>query len=254
MQHIFIEPHFFQSETATIHGVNHLHLARVLRAKVGDEVVLLDGKGNAFRAVLVSIEKDRTQARLIESVQLPPEPSIHLTIAQAMVKGDKLEQVIQHGTEVGAGGFLPIQAERSVVDVPAEKRIGRVTRWQQIARSAAEQSKRAIVPLVVAPSSFTELCTIIQERGSPQCLGLLLHPDVSAEPLARVLRSVHTTNMDTQEIVLAIGPEGGWSPREVSQAQEAQMRLVILGPRILRTETAALVAISQILYHLETLR
>lgn len=253
MQHIFLLPERFQGETATISGTEHQHLARVLRARVGDNVVLLDGRGNAFRAVLVSIEKNETQARLEEPFPLSPEPFVHLTVAQALGKGDKVEQVIQHGTEAGASGFIPIRAERCVADVPAAKVGERTTRWQQIAKSAAEQSGRALVPQVVAPQSFAQLLTIVRERNSSQEVGLLLHPDPSAQPLFQMLRTFQPTQAGALKIVLAIGPEGGWSPAEVSQAQAANISLVTLGPRVLRTETAALVAISQILYHFDNL-
>ncbi len=255
MQRIFLSPEQFQDETALITGMEHQHLARVLRARVGEKVVLLDGMGNAFHAVLVSIEKNQTTARLEEAVSLPPEPSVHLTIAQALGKGDKFEQVIQHGTEAGASAFVPVRAERCVVDIPAAKTAEKVTRWQQIAKSAAEQSGRAKIPAVAAPVTSKQLLSqgIIQpgivenmEVGAV----LLLHPVESALPLSEALKRFEAT----PRLILAIGPEGGWSPTEVTQAQAANIPLVSLGPRILRTETAALVAISQILYHFENMR
>ena len=249
MQHLFLTPPQFQGEIATITGPEHLHLARVMRARIGDNVVLLDGTGNAFRAVLVSIERNETRARLEEPFPIPPEPSPYLTVAQALGKGDKFEQVIQRGTEAGASAFVPVRAERCVADVPPAKVVERTARWQQIAKSAAEQSGRAMVPKVAEPQSFAQFLKSMREHGEPPPVVLLLHPDASAQPLSQVLRSMGQSRNTIQALVLAVGPEGGWSGGEVSQAQAANIPLVTLGPHVLRTETAALVAISQILYH-----
>jgi 16S rRNA (uracil1498-N3)-methyltransferase len=253
MQRLFLPPNQITGDTAHIIGPDHLHLARVLRARAGQSVIVLDGRGNAFRAVLVSIEKNETIAQIEETVTAAPEPPVILTIAQALGKGDKFEQVVQHGTEAGASAFVPVRAERCVADVPEAKVAERVARWQQIAKSAAEQSGRTIIPHVAAPLTFKQLLDeYVHMRLDPQqpdCL--LLHPDPSAQPLSRILPTLKKPLSRSARciIVLAIGPEGGWSPAEVLQAQNANIPLVTLGPHILRTETAALVAISQILYH-----
>ena len=253
VQRIFLPPEQITDGTAHITGPDHLHLARVLRAREGQSVIVLDGRGNAFRAVLVTIGKSESVARIEEAVPVAPEPPVVLTVAQALGKGDKFEQVIQHGTEAGASVFIPIRAERCVVDVPESKVTERVARWQQIAKSAAEQSGRAVIPHVSAPLTFKQLLDdnvyTKVDPVQPECL--LLHPDAGAQPLSRVLPTLRKPLLGkTRLIVLAIGPEGGWSQIEVSQAQDADVPLVTLGPHVLRTETAALVAISQILYHL----
>ena len=129
-----------------------------MRARVGQSVIVLDGRGNAFRAVLVTIGKSESVARIEEAVAVPPEPPIILTIAQALGKGDKFEQVVQHGTEAGASAFIPVRAERCVVDVPDAKVRIAWLRWQQIAKSAAEQSGRGTcADGVTEPMTFTAL-------------------------------------------------------------------------------------------------
>ncbi len=285
MQYIFLPPEQFEESLKErqkegqdgrpgrlrIEGGDHQHLAKVLRARVGDKIVALDGRGNAYRATLVTIDRHATLAEIEAEIPMPPEPPIHLTVAQALGKGDKFEEVVQHGTEAGASAFLPIHAERCVVDLPATRVPDRISRWQQIAKGAAEQSRRALVPTVEAPIRASALFALQPAQT------LLLHPVASAIPLARILGSYdilpkHNIDGDAQEnsdngvdarltsksaphpiphLILAIGPEGGWSQSEVSQAEKANIPCVSLGPRVLRTETAALVAISQILYHFE---
>src|SRR5690242_17508788 len=125
---LFLPANQISGDTATILGSDHLHLTRVLRARQGESVLLLDNAGNAFQAVLVTIGKTETRAHIEARVDAPPEPPVHLTVAQALGKGDKFEQVVQHGTEVGASAFVPVRAERCVADVPAARVAERVAR------------------------------------------------------------------------------------------------------------------------------
>lgn len=244
MCRLFLPPELLRNDTVRISGNDHRHLACVLRVRPGDSVVLLDNLGNAFNAVIVSVEKTSTLARITGKAVPLPEPPVRLTVAQAPGKGDKFEQVVQHGTEAGASCFVPVSAERCVVTIPEERVAGRLARWRQIARAAAEQSGRSRIPEVWPPMPFTTALVMGQAPGTA---GLLLHPDPGAPSLAHFLRQVGKKT----HILLMVGPEGGWSPAEVSAAREANLFPVSLGPRVLRTETAALVAISQILYHFE---
>jgi 16S rRNA (uracil1498-N3)-methyltransferase len=252
MIRLFIAPEQIDNDVARIVDSDHLHLARVLRARPGQQIVLLDNRGNGFRAVLVAVDRAETIARIEGPITLPPEPSVRIIVAQALGKGDKFEQVIQHGAEVGASVFIPIRAERSVVDIPAAKVTERVARWRQIAKGAAEQSGRAVIPEVSAPVSLRELL-----RDAAADYVALLHPSPAAIPLAAALQACDLRR-ERLSFMLAIGPEGGWSPAElaaieVAGPENARRMVVTLGNRILRTETAALVAISQILYHIEQL-
>ncbi|HZT42133.1 MAG TPA: RsmE family RNA methyltransferase [Chthonomonadaceae bacterium] len=246
MHRFFLPPDQICGDTACILGGDHLHLTRVLRARVGDGLILLDNAGNAFQAVLVTLGKAEATARIECRLGLPAEPGIFLTVAQALGKGDKFEQVIQHGTEIGASGFLPVRAERCVADIPAGKVGERVARWRLVAKGAAEQSGRARIPEIAEPLSFT---TLLQQVVAGDSLALLLHPSEDAVPLRTLLDGLPAP---PARLLLAVGPEGGWSPAEVSAARAANLRPVSLGRRVLRTETAALVALSQILYAFES--
>lgn len=244
MIRLFLPPEQIVGETACLRDNDHLHLTRVLRARPGEKVLLLDGQGNAFQARLVSVEKHETTAHIESVVEMPPEPPIFLTVGQALGKGDKFEQVIQHGTEAGASGFVPVRAERSVVDIPSAKVADRVTRWRQIAKGAAEQSGRSRIADVSAPQTVQELL----RTTANDTQALMLHTD---ETTVSLRRTMEAWSVPPKRLLLLVGPEGGWSPAETAQARSAGAWLVGLGPRILRTETAALVAISQILYSLE---
>src|SRR5689334_8204485 len=142
MKRIFLPPDQITGNTARILGSDHLHLARVLRARPGERILLLDNSGNAFQAILVSLHKTESLAQIESPITLPPEPALFITVAQALGKGDKFEQVVQHGTEAGASAFIPIRAERSIADIPAARLADRLARWRQIAKGAAEQSGR----------------------------------------------------------------------------------------------------------------
>ena len=216
-----------------------------MRAKVGENVVLLDGTGKAFAAVVIELGKSETLARIENEIEMPPEPPIYLTVAQALGKGDKFEQVIQHGTEAGASAFVPIRAERSVVEIPDAKAAERRNRWRQIAKGAAEQSGRSKIATIGEPLKLAQLVRAALADGIPL---LLLHTDGNAPTLRDVLEA---GLKESPRLILAVGPEGGWSPAEVSAALASNHNAVTLGPRILRTETAALVAVSQILYAVE---
>ncbi len=244
MIRLFLPPEQIAGETASIRDNDHLHLTRVLRARPGDAVLVLDGRGNAFQARLVSVEKHETRAEIECAVTLPPEPPVFLTVGQALGKGDKFEQVIQHGTEAGASAFVPVRAERSVVDIPSAKVTDRVNRWRQIAKGAAEQSGRSRIPEVSAPQTVQELL----RTAANDTQALMLH---TGDETVRLRTTLEAWSVPPARLLLLVGPEGGWSPTEVAQARAGGALLIGLGPRILRTETAALVAISQILYSTE---
>ncbi len=244
MQRIFVPINQIKDGIATICGGDHLHLARVLRAKPGDKITILDGTGKAFAAVLERIEKSESIACLEGELPVCTEPALHVCIAQALVKGDKFDHILQHGVETGASSFVPICAERSIITIPDAKIQDRISRWQQIAKSAAEQSGRGIVPLVNGP---IKLANLIKNRAESDMV-LLLHPNPPAVSLRQTISNIPVP----ARILLCIGPEGGWSDPEVQASLMAGVRIISLGPRILRTETAALIAISQLLYQWES--
>ncbi|MGC8666836.1 MAG: RsmE family RNA methyltransferase [Chthonomonadales bacterium] len=230
-----------------IGGGDHHHLCNVLRLGRGDTLVLLDGKGLAYHAEIVEVRRDATVAKLVRPIPAPPEPPAEIWVAQALGKGNKFEQVIQHGTEVGASRFIPLVTERTIVrhgpDLPAN----RLTRWRQIARSAAEQCGRARIPVLEDLVSLPEL---VMRTERAHCAILL---DGGGPPLARTLSQLlpHGCVLPSGPILLIVGPEGGFTPAETAEALSRGVHCASLGPYTLRTETAALAAIARIVHYLE---
>lgn len=239
---LFLPPDRFQGETILIDGTEHRHLATVLRMRAGQELVALDGCGNAFRAALVTVERASSIARVLEPVPVAAEPPVRLTVAQALGKGTKLEHVIRQGTEAGASAFMAVAADHSVKEIGAEAAAERTERWLTVAKSAAEQSGRGRIPTVQGPCALDRAL----DTSQPDSGLLLLHPEAPTS-LARYLDKTPRASM----MLVAVGPEGGWSAREQRIAADAGATPISLGPRTLRTETAALVAVSQILFHYE---
>jgi 16S rRNA (uracil1498-N3)-methyltransferase len=215
------------------------HAKTVLRLRVGEKLWAHDGQNRAFLCEIVELSST-VRTSILEEVALASEPQTRLTIAQSLPKtGEKIEQVLQHGTEVGAAGFLVFESERSVArlennktEKKAEKKI---ERWRGIVQSAAEQSGRGVLPSVEWVGSNKNLAKRFSEFDAV----VIFHEKASGSLAAHL--------PEGQNILLLIGPEGGFSEREVGVFTEAGAVSLSLGPRVLRTETAALVALAQIL-------
>lgn len=210
------------------------HLARVLRVKTGDALEVFDGKGNVLDARVSQVGAD---ALTLELTNLRAAPALaKLTLIQGLPKGDKLEQVLQKGTELGAFAFFPVVTDRAVSRPkdPAAK----AQRWQKIVAEAARQCGRADVPSVAAPGPLTEAVAKL-EAGTQL---LVLDEEEKTVRLAEVAGA--------GPLALVIGPEGGLTRDEVKSLREKGAQTVTLGARILRTETAALAALA-VLLHLQ---
>jgi 16S rRNA (uracil1498-N3)-methyltransferase len=278
MQRYFIATEQFGSGTLTIDGDDAHHLSRVMRAVPGDKVICCDGKGRSVLAAVTLVGKDEVTAEIVEELAETNEAALDVWIAQSLPKGDKLETVIQKCTEVGAAGFLPFLSERTIVQYDAKKEEKRRSRWQKIAKEAAEQAHRSLIPEVTAPLSWKELlrqageadlALICYELEDGMHLRSLLTREAgrielsggTCVPVTEVKQGeqgiqreqesqAHPTSAPTPKprILVIVGPEGGFSEREIAEATSAGCLASGLGRRILRTETAGLVALACILY------
>jgi len=220
----------------TFIGPDAHHISVVLRMRIGQTVYALDGAGNEYKAVLERVEKSRAIARIATKRRMDTEPRVRVTIAQALPRTlEKLEWVLQHGTEVGAAGFIVFESARGRTD--GERLAKKQARWQEIVRSAAEQSHRAILPTVEGVLAFTDLLA----RAGDFDAALLAYEGERAMGLRQAL-----PNKANARILAMIGPEGGFTDEELAAARAAGAVPITLGPRILRTETAGLVLLSQI--------
>lgn len=210
------------------------HLRTVLRLQPGAECELLDGAGLVARALLL----EESKARILSVAQVPA-PECTLSLIQGLPKGEKLELVLQKGTELGINQFLPTQMERSVSRLKGDREQKRLGRWEKIIQEAARQSGQPYLPQLQLSHSLESSLSAVDAD-----LKLLLWEE-SGRPLNQVLPSERP-----RRVAVIIGPEGGITPQEAEKAQLAGYLPVSIGPRILRTETAglAIMAILQYLY------
>jgi 16S rRNA (uracil1498-N3)-methyltransferase len=243
MQRYFIPKQQFLENTVIISGDDAHHIVRVMRAQVGDAFICCDGEGQEVIAEISELSKDQVEANIVERIERSNEAAVEVWIAQSLPKGDKMETVIQKCTEIGAHRFIPFVSERTVVQLDAKKEGKRLERWRKIAKEAAEQAHRSRIPLIdsvltwkqlLAQAAEADIAMICYEKEEGRQIGDLLSK--AAETLA------------VKKLLLIIGPEGGFTSKEVEAAEQAGANAVGLGRRILRTETAAMVGLTCIYY------
>ena len=209
------------------------HLVRVLRADIGDGCVLFNGDGHDYDARITAIDKRSAEVEILAARTLRNESPLRIVLLQSLARGEKMDWILQKATELGVAGVIPVESERSEVKLDGERAGKRVAHWQSVIVAACEQSGRAIVPPVSAPRPLAQALHAL----SPSGLRLLLDPQ-AGQALDMV------GGQPGRELVLAIGPEGGWSPRDRESLRAAGFEGMRLGPRILRTETAGIAAIA----------
>ncbi len=224
----------------TLSGDRRHYLLHVLRLAEGDALEVFDGAGRAFDARVAAVEPETVRLTLGEARSTPAARAVH--ILQGLPKGDKLEWVLQKGTELGAAAFHPVATLRSVVKLDPKRAEDRTSRWMKIVEEAARQCRRNDVPLVHPPRPLVEAARAL----APGTLLLVLDEEESAAPLGELFRA----SAPGTPVALVIGPEGGLAREEVSALQALGARPVTLGRRILRTETAALAALT-VMAHLD---
>ncbi len=225
--------------TVSITGPDARHIGRVLRFGPGAEIAVAGKDGRIGRAVITAVEAATVQAEVRELLAADREPPVAVTLAQGLPKGDKLEYIIQKAVELGAAAVVPLACENCTVRYDEAKRGSRQARWQKIAAEAAKQCGRGVVP-VVAP--VASLSTALAGAGEETAV-IMLYEGAGGEPLRDILAGCEETSY-----LLLIGPEGGFSPAEAELCRASGARVATLGPRILRTETAALAALAIVLY------
>ncbi len=206
-------------------------LGQVLRLTAGDTITLLDGVGGVYTVQITSIARGGITGAVLARSVAGGEPRVQLTLYIALIRGERFEWALQKGTEIGAAAFVPLICTRNVVDGPTDAK--KLDRWRRIVREAAEQSQRGIVPTVDAPQPFAPACARAAAAGP----ALLLYEGQGGASLRQ-----HMRNTTPQHLGLLSGPEGGLTDDEVQLARAAGVQIASLGPRILRAETAPLVA------------
>ncbi|MDQ2921978.1 MAG: 16S rRNA (uracil(1498)-N(3))-methyltransferase [Acidobacteriota bacterium] len=220
------------------------HLRDVLRLKPGDEVYVFDGAGKEFRCRVEESRRDDAQLKIISEVEPARPESPLLTLAVALLKGEKFDLVVQKATELGVARVVPVVTKHADIRLRDESDAAkRVARWQRIALEAAKQSGRAVVPEVDSPIAFGSL---IQTAVSEGAMPYLMFSERKGQSLLEAAKNIPAK---VSKITALVGSEGGWADEELEAARETGWTIVTLGGRTLRAETAA-IAVAALIQHL----
>ena len=239
--HRFFVPQLY-SEEMYIEGVDARHISKVLRMQPGDKLQIVSDDGVSVMAEISAIDSERVSVRCLEKLAESHEPRVKLVLAQGLAKGEKMDFIIQKAVEMGAYSVIPVAMEHSVVRLDGVKAAKKVERWQKIAASAAKQSKRDLIPQVQPVQSMAEMLT------SCDCETKIIAYECEDRLSLKAALQAAGAAGGIHELLLIIGPEGGISEGELELARQAGAVPVSLGRRILRAETAGLVAMSAIFY------
>ena len=227
------------SETMVIDGSDARHISTVLRLAVGDKLLVSGVDGQAGRVEIIKAAPEAVHIKLLEIIDDKTEPPIDVVLVQGLAKGEKMDFIIQKAVELGAVGVVPLAAEHSVVRYDAKKQADKVARWQKIAQEAAKQCGRSVIPTIYPIKRLAEVLTENEFSAADK---IMLYEGKAAAKLKQALGS------NRKSYLLFIGPEGGFSANEVRLCKEHGVSVVTMGPRIMRTETAALAAITAVMY------
>lgn len=250
MQRYFVSNDQRTEEHVTITGDDARHIAKVMRMKSGDPLIVCDEAGLTFFCEIQELAPDHVLCLIKEQLAETSELPIKVTLAQGLPKGDKLEFVVQKGTELGAFGFLPFESERAVVKWEPSKVAKKLDRLRKIAKEAAEQSHRNTLPRIHEPLKLNPLIRF----SRPFTHKMVAYEEEAKQGEVKKFAHLLSTIKDGDSLLVVLGPEGGLSSDEVARFQEAGFVLAGLGPRILRTETAPLYVLSAVSYQLELLK
>ena len=250
MQRYFIDQQFQEGIPVIIEGENFHHIVRVMRMTKDALFYVVFPNGDSAKAQIETISSDYLEARVVQWETDDKEMPVKITIASGLPKGDKLELIIQKGTELGAEGFVPFTADRSIVKWDEKKAKKKVERWEKIAKEAAEQSHRQHVPNVESPVSLKELVSLA-DNFDYKIVAFEEDAKIGEQSnLAGILRSAKPGD----RLLAVFGPEGGLTEKEVNVLKDHGFVTCGLGPRIMRAETAPLYLLSAASYQFELMR
>lgn len=227
----FYDPQPFSINTTYTLGEDATQHIRVLRLKVGLSITLFNGQGGEYHATLSDVQKRSCSVHIDSFHKTTNESPLNLHLGQVISRGDRMEFVIQKAVELGVNEITPLISERCGVKINVDRMAKKQQQWQKIAIAACEQSGRNIVPVIHETKQLTDWCA-----KNTDAVKLTLHP--------RAKHSINTLPDKLDNIALLIGPEGGFSDQEVELTETLNFTETLLGPRVLRTETAALTAIA----------
>jgi 16S rRNA (uracil1498-N3)-methyltransferase len=231
---VFVDAPLAEGELLALPPGPAQHLARVLRMDAGDALVVFNGRGGEYAATIESVRRDKVAVTIGTHRAVERESALHTTLLQGLARGEKMDQILQKATELGVTRVIPVMTMRSNVRLDSTTAPRKQEHWQGVAVGACEQSGRDRVP-EVAPPAMLSAALAATSAG----LKLVLAPDDRVASLAALLAAAKP-----ESLALLVGPEGGLDPEEIAAAEQAGFIRCRLGPRVLRTETAALVALA----------
>lgn len=233
------ENRFYHSENLELKLVvelgaqTHIHATKVLRLKVGDQFALFNGDGFDYVVKVIEISKHKTSVEIINKYEVNHESPLKITLAQGIAAGDKMDWVIQKTVELGIESIQPLFTERSIVKLDRERADKKLEHWRTVAISACEQTGRAIIPEILSPLTLSQWLSAQQKKNN---LKLILTPSKA--------QNINQLEKPSSSIDFMVGPEGGFSDKEMALALNSAFIPINFGQRILRTETASIVALS----------
>jgi 16S rRNA (uracil1498-N3)-methyltransferase len=238
----FLPVQFITPPTVTIVGDLLIHLRDSLRVRTGEELLIGDGSGQRFRTEVMAVTKQAITAVILEMMSAPAQaPSF--VLGQALLKGEKMDWVIQKATELGVRTIMPLQCRHSQVQPKPGRIENQTARWQRIALEAAQQSEQWHIPTIMPPQ---EMARFVQEMSTGGTRLILMERRERGANFSAL--ELPSSTQDT--ITMLVGPEGGWAREEIVAAEKAGFVPMTLGPSILRAETAAIVSIGILQYRL----
>lgn len=233
MSRFFVAP--FDGDVAVLTGQDAHHISRVLRMRVGEELTLCDGAGTDYVCRITMVDNAEVQAQVLYRRPTESEPTTTVTLYQGLPKSEKMDLIVQKCVEIGITRIVPVATARSIVKLNAAEGAKKQARWQKIAASAAEQSGRGIIPEVAEPMSFAAALREMEQENT------VVFYEGGGEALSALI------NEETRQVSLVIGPEGGFEAEEIERLHTVGAKVATLGKRILRCETAPLVALSVVM-------
>jgi 16S rRNA (uracil1498-N3)-methyltransferase len=243
MSVFFLPARLITPPTATIVGELLTHLRDSLRVQIGEELLLSDGTERRYRAEVTVVTKQAITATIRETLLPPPATTPSLVLGQALLKGEKMDWIIQKTTELGVGTIVPLQCRHSLVQPKPDRIASQIARWQRIALEAAQQSEQWHIPPVTPPQGAEQFTREV----SATSLRLIL---MERRETGTTFSAIKLPSSPRENITVLVGPEGGWAREEVAEAEKAGFVPITLGPTILRAETAALMAVGLLQHRL----
>lgn len=244
MHRFFVDRSQVEEDRVWIVGGDVNHIKNVLRMKIGDELLVSDGSNRVWLCRILCMKEDRVEAEVLSLEESFTELPAQIYLFQGIPKGDKMEWIIQKAVELGVYAIVPVRTNRVIVRMDRKKEESKLKRWNLIAESAAKQSGRTVIPEVLPVMELEEACSYMREF---ECKMI---PYECAEGMERMRKLVEGIKHQDRVGIL-IGPEGGLEKDEVETALRYGIEAVSLGKRILRTETAGMVVLGVMMFHLE---